>query len=112
MSQHASSSSHTITSQLLDRGDRDYTMPAGFATAAVQAAIAVVKQFKKGEISKTEAILDIQAALTSGENEPSNEELISALSSYVHQHPGQHPAVFWRESVQGSSIFQLSSKSP
>ena len=58
-------------------------MPAGFATAAVQAAIAVVKQFRKGEISKTEAILDIQAALTSGEDEPSNEELVSALSSYI-----------------------------
>ena len=54
-------------------------MPTGFATAAVQAAIAVVKQFRKGEISKTEAILDIQAALTSGEDELSNEELVSAL---------------------------------
>ena len=83
MSQHASSSSQTISSQSLDRGDRDYTMPTGFATAAVQAAIAVVKQFRKGEISKTEAILDIQAALTSGEDEPSNEELVSALSSYI-----------------------------
>ena len=83
MSQHTSSSSQTISSQSLDRGDRDYTMPAGFATAAVQAAIAVVKQFRKGEISKTEAILDIQAALTSGEDEPSNEELVSALSSYI-----------------------------
>ena len=83
MSQHASSSSQTISSQLLDRGDRDYTMPAGFATTAVQATIAVVKQFRKGEISKTEAILNIQAALTSGEDEPSNEELVSALSSYI-----------------------------
>ena len=32
MSQHASSSSQTISSQSLDRGGRDYTMPAGFAT--------------------------------------------------------------------------------
>jgi hypothetical protein len=83
MSQYAASSSQMVSSQLLDRGDRDYTMPAGFATAAVQAAIAVVKQFRKGEISKTEAILEIQAALAFGEDEPSNEELVSALSSYI-----------------------------
>jgi hypothetical protein len=48
MSQHAASSSQTVSAQLLDRGDREYTMPAGLATAAVQAAIAVVKQFRKG----------------------------------------------------------------
>jgi hypothetical protein len=44
--------------------------------------IRAVKHFRKGEISKAEAILEIQASFTSGEVEPSNEELLSALSSY------------------------------
>jgi hypothetical protein len=83
MSQHASSSSQTIPSQSNERGDRGYTIPAGFATRSIQGAIRVVKQFSKGEISKAEAILEIQASLTSGEVEPSNEELLSALSSYL-----------------------------
>ena len=60
-------------------------MPAGFSTAAVQAAIAVVKQFRKGEISKTGAILNIQAALTSGEDELSNKELVSEVPQALCQ---------------------------
>jgi hypothetical protein len=83
MSQHASSSSQTIPSQLTERGDRDYTIPAGFDTRSIQGAIRVVKQFRKGEISNAEAILEIQASITSGEDEPSDEELLSALSSYL-----------------------------
>ena len=59
-------------------------MPTRFATTAVQATITVVKQFRKGEISKIEAILDIQAALTSGEDKPFNEELVSMLLSYIN----------------------------
>ena len=83
MSQHASSSSQTISSPSLNRGDRAYTVPHGFPTASVQAAVAVVRQYRKGEVSKAEAILDIQAALTSGEAEPSNEDLTNALASYI-----------------------------
>jgi hypothetical protein len=83
MSQHASSSSQTIPSQSNERGDRDYTIPAGFDTRSIQGAIRAVKQFRKGQISKAEAILKIQASLTSGEVEPSNEELLGALSSYL-----------------------------
>ena len=103
MSQHASSSSHTIFSQSLDRGDRDYIMPVGFATAAVQAAIAVIKQFRKEGISKTEAILDIQAALTSGEDEPSNEELVSMLSSYITILDDIHQLILVHVIIQESS---------
>ena len=67
-------------------------MPAGFATAAVQAAIAVVKQCRKGEISKIEAILDIQAALTSEKDEPSNEELVSEeFWPFANPHYGDWP---------------------
>ena len=45
--------------------------------------MAVVRQYRKGEVSKVEAILDIQAALTSGEAEPSNDDLTNALTSYI-----------------------------
>jgi hypothetical protein len=83
MSQHASSSSQTIPSQSNERGNRDYTIPAGFDTRSIQGAIRAVKQVRKGEISKAEAILEIQAFLTSGEVEPSNKELLGALSSYL-----------------------------
>jgi hypothetical protein len=91
MSQHASSSSQTIPSQsnerllsrMKDGKDRDYTIPAGFDTRSIQGGIRAVKQFRKGKISKAEAILEIQASLTSKEVEPSNEELLSALSSYL-----------------------------
>jgi hypothetical protein len=62
---NTSSSSQTIPSQLNERGDKDY------------------QQFRKGEISKAEAILEIQASLISGEVEPYNEELLGALSSYL-----------------------------
>jgi hypothetical protein len=83
MSWHASSFSQIIPSQPLERGGRYYAMQAGFATAAVQATIAVVKQFRTEEISKTVAILKIHATLTSVEDESSNEELVSTLSSYI-----------------------------
>jgi hypothetical protein len=83
MSQHASSSSQTIPSQSNESRDRDYTIPAGFDTRSIQGGIRAVKQFRKGKISKAEAILEIQASLTSKEVEPSNEELLSALSSYL-----------------------------
>ena len=72
MSQHASSSSQTISSQSLNRGDLSRGWP-----------IQVVKQFRRGQVSKVEAILEIQANPTSGEAEPSNSELISALASYI-----------------------------
>ena len=83
MDQHGSSSRPTLSSQSLNRGDREYPLPTGFGTEAVQGAIHVVKQFRRGQISKAEAILEIQGNLTSGEDEPSNSELISALSSYI-----------------------------
>ena len=41
----------------------------------------MVKQFRRGQVSKAETILEIQANLTSGET--ANSELISALSSYI-----------------------------
>ena len=59
MSQNASSSSQTIPSQSDSAGAR------------------------KAQILKVEAILDIQSFLTFGEAEPSNEELISTLSTYI-----------------------------
>ena len=83
MSQNASSSSQTISSQLNIAGARKYPIPTGFATESVQSAVGVIKQYSKVQIAKAEAILDIQSSLTSREAEPSNKELISALSTYI-----------------------------
>ena len=83
MSQNASSSSQTIPSQLDSAGAREYSIPAGFSTQSVQSAVGVIKQYKKEQISKAEAILEIQSFLTSREAELSNQELISTLSTYI-----------------------------
>ena len=83
MSQNASSSSQTIPSQLDTARARKYPILAGFATESVQSTVGVIKQYRKAQISKAEAILEIQSSLTSGEAEPSNKELISALSTYI-----------------------------
>ena len=83
MSQNASSSSQTIPSQLHSAGAREYSIPAGFAIESVQSAVGVIKQYRKEQISKAEAILEIQSFLTFGEAKPSNQELISTLSTYI-----------------------------
>ena len=83
MSQNAFSSSQTIPSQLDSAGAREYPIPAGFSTQSVQSAVGVIKQYRKEQISKAEAIHEIQSFLTSGEAEPSNQELITALSTYI-----------------------------
>ena len=83
MSQNAPPSSQTIPSQLDSVGAREYSILAGFATESVQSAVGVIKQYRKAQISKAEAILKIQSSLTSGEAEPSNKKLISALSTYI-----------------------------
>ena len=84
MSQNVSFSSQTISSQSDLAGVREYPIPVGFATESVQSAVGVIKQYKKAQISKVEAILEIQSSLISGEAEPSNEELISVLSTYIY----------------------------
>ena len=83
MSQNASSFSQTISSQSDSAGAREYPIPAGFATQSVQSAVGVIKQYRKVQISKAEAILEIQFSFTSGEAEPSNEELIPTFSTYI-----------------------------
>ena len=83
MSQHASSSSQTHCSRLIRRGEAAYTIPEEFPATSVQSAIEVVRQYGRSEVSKGEAIFQIQSSLSSGEAEPSREDLTSALTTYI-----------------------------
>ena len=81
MSQHASSSSQTYSSRSIRRGEAVYTIPEGFPATSVQSALKVVRQYRRSEVSKGEAIFQIQSSLCSGEAEPSREDL--TLTTYI-----------------------------
>ena len=83
MSQHASSSSQTHSSRSIRRGEAAYTIPEGFPATSVQSALKVVRQYRRSEVSKGEAIFQIQSSLSSGEAEPSKEDLTSSLTTYI-----------------------------
>ena len=59
------------------------SVPQGFPSASVQAAVAIARQYRKGEVTKAEALLDIQGVLTSGEADPSNDDLTNAFTCYI-----------------------------
>ena len=83
MSQHASSSSQTHSFCSIRRVEAAYTIPEGFPATSVQSALEVVGQYRRSEVSKGEAIFQIQSSLCSGMAEPSREDLTSALTTYI-----------------------------